>query len=47
MFIGDKFECFELKNALHSGKLCNFQENSQNFHIEEAICEKLGMIVGI
>ena len=47
MFIGDKFECFELKNSVHSGKLCNFLENSQNSHIEEAKCEKLGMIVGI
>ena len=47
MFVGDKFDCYELKNSLHSGKLCNFLENSQNSLIEEAKFEKLGMIVGI
>ena len=47
ILLGDKFEGFELKNSLDPGKLYNFLENPQNSHIEEAKCEKLGIIVGI
>ena len=44
ILIGEKFECFELKHSLDSGKVCKFVENAL---IVEANCEKLGMIAGI
>ena len=47
ILIGEKFECYEWKCTLNSGKVCKFVENSQNSLIVGAKCEKLGMIAGI
>ena len=44
--MGEKFECFKLKNLSDYAELSKFLEKSQNLHMKEAKCEKLLMIAG-